>query len=53
VSEQSVRDYAQANAEAGKVYLQELADRQAADREYFDFIQRSILGTKEEARIFA
>ena len=52
VSEQSVRDYAQANAEAGKVYLQELADRQAADREYFDFIQRSILGTKEEARIF-
>jgi len=53
MSEQSVRDYAQANAEAGKVYLQELANRQSADREYYDFIQRSIQGTKEETIAFA
>ena len=53
MSEQSVRDYAQANEESGKIYLQDLAERLEADREYFDFIQRSILGTKEEARLFA
>jgi hypothetical protein len=53
-SEQGVRDYAQANAEAGKLYLQELADRRAADREYFDFIQRSILGhQRRSTSIFA
>jgi hypothetical protein len=52
-SEQGVRDYAQANADAGKLYLQELANRRSADREYFDFIQRSIQGTKEETLAFA
>jgi hypothetical protein len=52
-SEQGVRDYAQANADAGKLYLQELANRRSADREYFDFIQRSIQGTKEETIAFA